>query len=150
MSSSREDESGEVHHISVDSIKVKAEKRQRIEITCENQHPPMGKRILVNSLGLVTPCCFINGFIHMPYSWDITRPEHGQFKWQEMPLFTELFYKHGKDSLSLHHNTLKEILAGDFFGDIEASWKTKNPIERCYEVCGKQVTDITKFWVQNK
>ena len=43
--------------------------------------------------------------------------------------------------MSLQHHTLKEILAGDFFADIQGSWATKDPIERCLEVCGKDIKD---------
>ena len=151
MSSSREDQSGEVQHIPVEtnnSVIMKAEKRTRIEITCENQ-TVMGKRILINSLGLVTPCCFLNGYVHMPISYKKTRDNNAPpFQFQD-PVWNEIWQTHTDTALSLHHHSLKEILAGDFFSDIEASWTTKKPIERCHEVCGKRVVDTTKFWVIN-
>lgn len=158
MSSSRDDRSGDIKHISVDSIKppanksviMKAEKKERIEITCENQTPGLqGKRILINSLGIVTPCCFLNGYVHMPFNYKLKNPKNDPPFYFHDPVWNKIWNKHSDTALSLHHHSLKEILAGDFFGDIEASWKTKNPIERCYEVCGKQVSDTTKFWVKN-
>lgn len=152
MASSRDDRSGDIEHTKDKhtkdvpvSVIVKAEKRQRIEIKCENQ-TVMGKRILVNSLGLVTPCCFLNGFVHMPFAYKKENPEDWRppFYFSE-PIWNEIWQKHPDTALSLHHNTLKEILAGDFFSDIEASWTTKKPIERCLEVCGKQVVDTVKW-----
>jgi MoaA/NifB/PqqE/SkfB family radical SAM enzyme len=156
MSSSRDDRSGDIKHISVDSIKpptsnsviMKAEKRQRSKITCESQGPN-GKRILVNSLGIVTPCCFLNGYVHMPFSFKKTHKGDDEFYFKE-PVWNKLWNNHPDTALSLHHHSLREILAGDFFSAIEASWETKNPIERCYEVCGKHVIDTTKFWTENK
>jgi MoaA/NifB/PqqE/SkfB family radical SAM enzyme len=156
MSSSRSDRSGDVKHVDVSSIKppksdsviMKAGKKERIEITCENQ-TVMGERILINSLGLVTPCCFLNGYIHMPFNYKIKNPENDPpFRFNE-PVWNKLWQKHPDTALSLHHHSLKEILAGDFFSDIEASWTTKKPIERCHEVCGKRVVDTTKFWIKN-
>ena len=170
MSSSREDQSGEVEHISSDqdvspvqkgssdprkiNVKVKALKKTKTVITCENQNA-MGKRILVNSLGLVTPCCFLNGYIHFPVHWEIHRnkPENvklglSDFNFDD-PELNRLYKKNGLDSISLHHNTLKEILEGTFFSDIEASWTLKNPVRRCSEVCGDKVVDTTKFWTKN-
>ena len=155
MSSSRSDRSGDVKHVDVSSIKppksdsviMKAGKKERIEITCENQ-TVMGKRILINSLGLVTPCCFLNGFIHMPFNYKMKNPENDPPFYFSEPVWNKIWQKHPDTALSLHHNTLKEILAGDFFSDIETSWKTK-PIERCHEVCGKRVVDTTKFWIKN-
>jgi MoaA/NifB/PqqE/SkfB family radical SAM enzyme len=153
MASSRDDRSGDIEHtknVSV-SIIAKAEKRTRTQITCINQTPPgdsgpgMGKRILINSLGLVTPCCFLNGFTHMPFAYKIKNPEnHPPFYFHE-PVWNKIWQSHPDTALSLHHHSLKEILAGDFFSDIEASWTTKKPIERCLEVCGKQVVDETKW-----
>ena len=47
--------------------------------------------------------------------------------------------------MSLKHNTLKDILAGKFFGDIQDSWTTTDPLERCLEVCGKGIVDETNM-----
>ena len=47
--------------------------------------------------------------------------------------------------MSLKHNTLKDILAGEFFGDIQDSWTTTDPLERCLEVCGKGIVDETNM-----
>jgi hypothetical protein len=43
--------------------------------------------------------------------------------------------------MSLEHHTLKEVLAGEFFAEIQDSWTTNDPIERCLEVCGKAIRD---------
>ena len=172
MSSSRDNESGEVEHTignqdispvqkgSSDprkkeiSVKVKVLKKTKNVITCENQNS-MGKRILVNSLGLVTPCCFLNGYIHFPVHWEMHRnkPENLKlglpgFNFDD-PVFNKIYKKNSIDAISLHHNTLKNILEGEFFSDIEASWTSAKPVRRSSEVCGDKIVDSTKFWVSN-
>ena len=117
-------------------------------IRCENQGHGSGNRILINALEQVVPCCFLNGYFHQPYAYkknteNKTKPP---FSFYEDPRLSELYHKH-KDSedeltaMSLKHHTLKDILAGKFFADIQGSWTTKNPIERCLEVCGKKIKD---------
>ena len=85
----------------------------------------------------------------MPFSFKKTHKGDDEFYFKE-PVWNKLWNKHPDTALSLHHHSLREILTGDFFSDIEASWTTKNPIERCHEVCGKHVIDTTKFWTENK
>ena len=43
------------------------------------------------------------------------------------------------------NNTIGKILAGGFFSDIEDSWKTNDPVNRCHDSCGKMITDKTKI-----
>ena len=130
---------------------VKKDKLKTV-IRCENQEHGRGSnRILVNALAQVTPCCFLNGYFHQPYGYNrnpenIDRPG---FQFYGHPTLAKLFHKH-KDNqndlsaISLEHHTLKEILKGDFFADIQDSWTTKDPVERCLEVCGKHIKDETK------
>jgi hypothetical protein len=121
----------------------KNKKKQNITIRCENQGHGSGNRILVNALSQVAPCCFLNGYFHQPYGFNKNTENINKspFTFLEYPRLAELYHKH-KDSeneltaMSLQHHTLKEILAGEFFADIQDSWTTKDPIERCLEVCG--------------
>ena len=126
----------------------KKTKKQKTVIRCENQDHGSGNRILVNALEQVVPCCFLNGYFHQPYAYNKntenkTKPP---FSFFEDPRLAELYHKH-KDSedeltaMSLKHHTLKEILAGKFFADIQGSWTTNDPIERCLEVCGRNIKD---------
>jgi len=126
----------------------KKTKKQKTVIRCENQDHGSGNRILVNALEQVVPCCFLNGYFHQPYAHNkntenINKPP---FSFFEDPRLAELLNQH-KDSqnelsaISLKHHTLKEILAGKFFADIQGSWTTKDPIERCLEVCGRNIKD---------
>lgn len=126
----------------------KKTKKQKTVIRCENQDHGSGNRILVNALEQVVPCCFLNGYFHQPYAYNKntenkTKPS---FSFFEDPRLAELYHKH-KDSedeltaMSLKHHTLKEILAGKFFADIQGSWTTNDPIERCLEVCGRNIKD---------
>jgi hypothetical protein len=126
----------------------KNKKKQNITIRCENQGHGSGNRILVNALSQVAPCCFLNGYFHQPYGFNKNTENINKspFTFLEYPRLAELYHKH-KDSeneltaMSLQHHTLKEILAGEFFADIQDSWTTKDPIERCLEVCGKDIKD---------
>ena len=126
----------------------KNKKKQNITIRCENQGHGSGNRILVNALSQVAPCCFLNGYFHQPYGFNKNTENINKspFTFLEYPRLAELYHKH-KDSeneltaMSLKHHTLKEILAGEFFADIQDSWTTKDPIERCLEVCGKDIKD---------
>lgn len=139
---------------------VKKEKKQaklKTVIRCENQEHGRGSnRILVNALAQVAPCCFLNGYFHQPYGYNrnIKYINHPPFNFHEDPNLAKLFHKHkNKDNeltaMSLEHHTLKEILEGDFFADIQDSWTTKDPIERCLEVCGKDIRDETDIEVLN-
>ena len=124
----------------------------KIVIHCENQGHGNGNRILINALAQVTPCCFLNGYFHHPYNHNkntenINNPP---FSFHEDPRLAKLFHKHKNNqndltAISLEHHTLKEILKGDFFADIQDSWTTKDPIERCLEVCGKDIRDDNKY-----
>ena len=130
--------------------KIQCAKKQITKIQCENQGP-YGNRILVNALGQVAPCCFLNGFFHFPFAHSKAEYDHSRnrlpFSFKE-PRMTKLYNTHkdtttdgpagGLSAISLHCHTLKVILAGKFFADLQASWTTKTPIERCLEVCGKK------------
>ena len=144
-------------------------------IHCENQGHGNGNRILINALAQVTPCCFLNGYFHQPYGYNKNKIKLEEkellnipfsfhevqlqerydilnmpFSFHEVPILAKLFHKHKNNqdeltAISLEHHTLKEILEGDFFADIQDSWTTKDPIERCLEVCGKDIRDDNKY-----
>ena len=128
----------------------KKKNKEKTTIRCEAQGKSWGgNRILVNALSQCVPCCFLNGYFHQPvaHNKNIENINKPPFSFFENPRLGELYHKH-KDSeneltaISLQHHTLKEILAGPFFADIQDSWTTKDPIERCLEVCGKaQIKD---------
>jgi MoaA/NifB/PqqE/SkfB family radical SAM enzyme len=123
--------------------------KQKTVIRCEAQGKGWcGNRILVNALAQVVPCCFLNGYFLQPYAYNkntenVNKPP---FTFFNDPNLAELYHKHTNSqneltAISLGHNSLKEILEGDFFADIQDSWTTKDPIERCLEVCGKEIKD---------
>ena len=134
-----------------------------------------GNRILINALAQVTPCCFLNGYFQHPYGYNKNKIKLEEkellnipfsfhevqlqerldilnmpFSFYKDPRLAKLFHKHKNNqndltAISLEHHTLKEILEGDFFADIQDSWTTKDPIERCLEVCGKDIRDDNKY-----
>lgn len=131
-------------------INRKKPKKEKTVIRCENQGHGNGYRILVNALAQVAPCCFLNGYFHQPYAYskDKSNKDRPPFTFYDDPRLAKLFHDHKDENneltvMSLKHNTLKDILAGEFFGDIQDSWTTTDPLERCLEVCGKGIVDET-------
>lgn len=128
-------------------VNRKKPKKEKTGIQCENQGK-CGNRILVNALAQVTPCCFLNGFFQQPYAFnkDADNINKPPFSFYDYPRLAKLFHDHKDENneltvISLKHNTLKDILAGEFFGDIQDSWTTTDPLERCLEVCGEGIVD---------
>ena len=133
-------------------VNRKKPKKQKTVIRCENQGHGNGNRILVNALAQVAPCCFLNGYFHQPYAFskDADNINKPPFTFYDDPRLAKLFHDHKDENneltvMSLKHNTLKDILAGEFFGDIQDSWTTTDPLERCLEVCGKGIVDETNM-----
>jgi molybdenum cofactor biosynthesis enzyme MoaA len=130
-------------------IRKKEVKKERTVIQCEAQGAiDTGNRILINALSQCVPCCFLNGYLHQPvaHNKDTKNSDKPPFTFYEDPRLAELYHKHADSQneltgISLKHNTLKEILEGPFFADIQNSWSTENPVERCLEVCGKFIKD---------
>lgn len=125
ITSTREDTA--VEHVN-DGKELLVESYQKTEIRCENQDNGMGHRILVNSSGIVTPCCFINGRI--PHYMSSRNFKYDDNVWEKI-----MYDNGGLKSISLYNNSLNDILEGQFFADIQNSWDN-DPIPRCAEVCG--------------
>ena len=114
---------------SKDGLELLTESYNRSDaISCENQGNGMGHRILVNSSGVVTPCCFLNGRI--PHYMSSDEFDYGDRVWRNI-----MNKNGGLESISLYKKSLKDILEGQFFADIQDSW-SNDPIPRCQEVCG--------------
>ena len=133
-------------------VNRKKPKKEKTVIRCENQGHGNGNRILVNALAQVTPCCFLNGYFHQPHAYnkDENNKNKPPFTFFNDPILAKFFHSQTDENndltaISLKHNSLKEILAGKFFAGIQDSWTSKDPIERCLEVCGKGIVDANDY-----
>jgi hypothetical protein len=83
----------------------------------------MGKKVAINAEGVVLPCNFFNHNLYDARFRDGTLPGAN-------PLSTvngknqvrEFLERYGLDNLNIHHNTLPEIFANDFWQDLVASF----------------------------
>jgi hypothetical protein len=112
-----------------------------------------GKKVVITGEGLVLPCNF---FEHNLYD--------ARFKDENVaPSANELHYdkdgnnqveefikKHGKENLSICHNSLEKIFKNSFWNDLINSWNNDIDNGRLFEcafTCGQK---LTKTWDQNK
>lgn len=97
------------------------------------------KRIFVNHMGNVIPCCFLNAkTIQFYVSKDY------KDKYEE--IIADNAFELG---MNLDYNSIEDIIEGDFFLDIASTWDSKNPIERCVRSCKKNMVDrSTRFEFQ--
>jgi hypothetical protein len=59
----------------------------------------------------------------------------------------EFLERYGLDNLNIHHNTLPEIFANEFWQDLVASFNNSNRMFECAMTCGEK---FTKVWDQSK
>jgi len=90
------------------------------------------KRIFINHLGNVIPCCHLNSETLEVLIANKIKTNYG-----------ELYNKHGKQLMTnLKYNRIENIITGDFFQDIINSWSTKDPIKKCYMTCKNKNSDL--------
>jgi len=90
------------------------------------------KRIFINHLGNVIPCCHLNSETLEILAAEKIKTNYG-----------ELFLKHGKQlETNLKYQKINEVIEGQFFEDIIKSWSTKNPIKKCHTTCKKKNYDL--------
>lgn len=107
--------------------KVNREALDNIECKYGNQ-----KRIFINHLGNVIPCCHLNSETLEVLSSNRIKTNFG-----------ELYVNNGKQlSTNLRYQHINDILNGDLFNDIIRSWSTQNPIKKCYDTCKQKKHDL--------
>jgi MoaA/NifB/PqqE/SkfB family radical SAM enzyme len=107
-----------------------------------------GNKVAINAEGTVLPCNFFNHNLYDARFSDGTLPGAN-------PLSTvdgknqvrEFLERYGLDNLNIHHKTLPEIFANDFWQDLVASFNNSNRLFECAMTCGKK---FTKVWDQSK
>ena len=108
----------------------------------------MGKKVAINAEGVVLPCNFFNHNLYDARFWDGALPGAN-------PLSTvdgknqvrEFLQRHGLDNLNIHHKTLPEIFANNFWQDLVASFTNSNRLFECAMTCGEK---FTKVWDQSR
>ena len=107
-----------------------------------------GNKVAINAEGTVLPCNFFNHNLYDARFRDGTLPGAN-------PLSTvdgknqvrEFLERYGLDNLNIHHNTLPEIFANDFWQDLVASFNNHNKLFECAMTCGEK---FTKVWDQSE
>jgi sulfatase maturation enzyme AslB (radical SAM superfamily) len=112
-----------------DQLKI-LDSGKRGGISCKSQVMfPKGKEIFIDAFGMVSPCCYIGTHMNnITYNLKVSQI-HSEVN------------KIGRDNLSLHSFSLKEILDNGFLNMIFAdSWSKPSPskgrIAFCEEFCG--------------
>jgi hypothetical protein len=107
-----------------------------------------GNKVAINAEGVVLPCNFFNHNLYDARFQDGTLPGAN-------PLSTvngknqvrEFLQRYGLDNLNIHHKTLPEIFANEFWQDLVASFHNHNRLFECAMTCGKK---FTKVWDQSR
>ena len=107
-----------------------------------------GNKVAINAEGVVLPCNFFNHNLYDARFQDGTLPGAN-------PLSTvngknqvrEFLQRYGLDNLNIHHKSLPEIFANEFWQDLVASFHNHNRLFECAMTCGKK---FTKVWDQSR
>lgn len=85
------------------------------------------KEIYISADGYVFPCCWTAALIYSRW-WE----EKGTDE------VTALINTSGGfNSISLHHNSIKDIVHGEFFRNIKESWRNADRLQICSRICGE-------------
>jgi MoaA/NifB/PqqE/SkfB family radical SAM enzyme len=89
------------------------------------------KRIFVNHMGNVIPCCHLNAQM-LEYS--VTG--------KKQDLFEDILeYSDYKNDINLENTEIDQALTGKVFNNIVESWKSENKIPKCWKTCKKNSKD---------
>lgn len=93
------------------------------EVKCEFA---LQKRIFINHMGLLIPCCYLNAAA-MKSMVNMGTEKNSS---------CDLFKKCGMDhDVSLYHNSIEKIINGKFWTEVIRSWKTDNLLAECKYHC---------------
>jgi MoaA/NifB/PqqE/SkfB family radical SAM enzyme len=107
-----------------------------------------GKKVAVNAEGTVLPCNFFNHNLYDARFRDSSMPGANPLSMVNgKNQVGEFLERYGIDNLNIHHRSLQEIFANDFWSDLVASFNNHNRLFECAMTCGKK---FTKVWDQSK
>jgi MoaA/NifB/PqqE/SkfB family radical SAM enzyme len=107
----------------------RTEKKESSRIECRYGNQ---KRIFVNHLGAMIPCCYVNAATLKYLA--TKKPAGDDYKMMLEDAGAEL-------DISLEYNTVDEIIHGDLWTGIISSWNTDTPIKTCEKKCKKNFRD---------
>jgi MoaA/NifB/PqqE/SkfB family radical SAM enzyme len=109
------------------------ESYDKTEIDCKVKKE---KNLYISAEGLVMPCCWMASTV---YSW------HHMHKRTQIWKYIN---KVGIDKINAHNYTIEEILDGDFFNMVQASWElptcSQGKLTVCAKTCGKDLETFSK------
>ena len=109
------------------------ESYDKTEIDCKVKKE---KNLYISAEGLVMPCCWMASTV---YSW------HHMYKRTQIWKYIN---KVGIDKINAHNYTIEEILDGDFFNMVQASWElptcSQGKLTVCAKTCGKDLETFSK------
>ena len=87
-------------------------------------------RVFINHRGNVIPCCYLNA--------EMLEYTAGR-EWNTG--LTDILNENGGElSVNMKYNTIEEVMEGDTWSDIVASWDDK-PLQKCYKTCNLKDRD---------
>jgi MoaA/NifB/PqqE/SkfB family radical SAM enzyme len=121
------------HRTDTNTVKPKQEKINNIPeetmISCKYENQ---KRIFINHMGNVIPCCYLNSKM-LEYSVNNKKKDK----------FEELLETYDyKNTINLHNTSVEQSINSKIWNNIIASWGTDTPVPRCNQVCKKLKRDV--------
>lgn len=107
----------------------KVEQQENPFVSCKYGNQ---KRIFVNHMGNVIPCCHLNAQM---LEYAVTETVKDRFE----EILSENNYK---DDINLANVSVEEALTGKVFNSIIESWDTENKIPKCWKTCKKNNKDL--------
>lgn len=106
----------------------RTEKTTQSVIKCKYGHQ---ERIFVNHMGMLVPCCYVNGPTMRYIADRNTRSDYRR-------LLDEC---QGELGISLYYNSVEEVIEGDLWTSIIDKWETDNPLPECAQKCKHNIRD---------
>lgn len=114
---------------------VKSAKQEIIEMREEEPHVSCKyanqKRIFVNHMGNVIPCCHLNAQM---LEYPVSRVKRDRFE----ELLEEHNYEH---DINLKNVSIEQALSSKVWQGIQQSWDSENVIPKCWKTCKKKYRD---------
>ena len=111
---------------------VKHKKIEKVESTCISCKYANQKRIFVNHMGNIIPCCHLNSKM-------LEYPVSGEKKDRFEEILEDSDYM---QDINLSNVSIDEAMNGKVWNSIINSWESNNRIPRCEQVCKQNKRDV--------
>lgn len=121
------------HRKDTKGVKPKQDKIDNIQeetvISCKYGNQ---KRIFINHMGNIIPCCHLNSKM-LEYS--VTHEKKDKFE--------ELLENYNyKDTINIYNTSVNDAINSNIWSQIITLWNTESPVPRCNQVCKQKKRDI--------